>query len=111
MKLEEIKSKIYAKLAMHSLKKIGDDLSNAKKDSATVIEDIKKSLSDGGKVAYENLEQKAHDFYNSLPEESKKHYTEVLAKVDEFKSEVKKMTDEQIKEIEFSYNEGINSCE
>ncbi|MXO03491.1 hypothetical protein [Flavobacterium sp. HBTb2-11-1] len=108
MKLEEIKSKIYAKLAMHSLEKIREDLSKAKKDSALVIEDIKKSLSNGGEAAYENLEKKAQKFYDSLPEESKKHYHDLLSKIDEFKSEVKKMTEEQIKQIESKYSENIN---
>ncbi|MBS7253006.1 hypothetical protein [Flavobacterium branchiicola] len=105
--MNDFKSKIYGKLALYSLRNVGKDLQNAEKDSKKFIEDVKTSLSSGGKASFDRLEEKAKHFYDSLPEASKNHYQELMKELNELKAEIKNLAEEKIKTLQETYNEEL----
>ena len=99
MKVNEIKAKIYGKMALHALKNARHDLANVQDDAKKFLVLAHKSLSADGKVAYEELEKKVKDFYDALPADLKKKYDDVLANLGVLKAEIKKMADEKLDNI------------
>lgn len=100
MKVNEIKAKIYGKMALHALKKVGHNLASAQGDAKRFVTLAHKSLSADGKVVYEELEEKMKDFYDALPADLRKKYDEVLSHLEDFKAEVKKIAIEKLNNIE-----------